>query len=297
MNNLPTVVLATILSVGFSMQVCAAKPPTKEPIQRSPGCVTNKGEIKPYVNFVSSPSYPPIPSGATEFEIPTGDTCAHLSILRLPAGFTLRVAPGVSTIQWQVDQIQFGPGATFDLSASPVKSAKPPKPQTEGQADYCAKGDRGANGVAGKDGGNAANLIITGVQAITNSSGGLWVRNDGGPGQDSGDSGDGQHGGGHWGRWPNECERHDGGPPGDVLKPGRGGSPSVVSITNYPNLISTSAASKSKSPIKVTKVPAPSGACGPSTRPPGAVANTGAIVVFGQPGCNGIPGTRGQPGG
>jgi len=259
--------------------------------------VSPLGKIEPFREFVAVPSYPQIPDGATNFEIPARDSCAHLALLKLPAGFILQVAPGVSTIQWQVDQIQFEPGATFDLSASQIKPSKPAKPPTEAQADYCARGNQGANSIGGKNGGNAVNLIITGVQAITNSSGGLWIRNDGGPGQDAGDSGDGQRGGGHWGTWPNECQRHDGGPPGHLLPPGRGGSTSVTSITNYPNLAPTSRALAGKKPVKMTKIPAASGACGPSSRPPGAVSNTGAIVVFGQPGCDGKPGTRGMPGG
>jgi hypothetical protein len=225
--------------------------------------------------------YPVLNPGQTEYVIQPGDAKITMEKLHIPSGVTLKAAPGVTTIEWYVETIVFGPTATIDLSTASGKPGKASNgPLPPGQAGYCTKGAGGGNGQAGAGGPAGASLTLRDVRNIENQ-GSLWIKTDGGPGGDGGDGGRGQQGGGPDHRFLHGCDAEIGGPGGNGGGGGAGGPTSPIKIvfrTHHPNPHFISGCSQT---------------CDPSTRPPGASGNSGVVAIWGSPGCGGTGGAAG----
>jgi hypothetical protein len=236
--------------------------------------------------------WPPNAVEGGTYVVKPDEQTKEIPYLKLPRGFTILFDPAIEEIHWTVAKMEFGIGATIDLSpphmaVSPGTSGADvvgrPAPGAPGQP-----GGRGGNGKQGRDGRNLT-LNITEFEP----HGSLWIKTDGGAGGPGGRGGNGQLGG------PPNCGimgiQRTGGGQGGVGGPGgdggRGGSPSFVrvSITKIPEHDSSNWLTYPQAAGSDLK-------CGPSERPPGLMDDEGRIVVFGRPGCGGPAGVGGAPG-
>jgi hypothetical protein len=214
----------------------------------------------------------------------------------LPAGFRLSLADDVSGISWQIGLLEFGVGASFDISAVPPPPPDippgghlpepfdpwpppPDQPDMPGQADYHRTGAAGLGGQNGRPGnsGRPLNWLVTSQLA----SGSLWIITNGGIGGPGGRGGKGQLGGGSKCDGDGQSNGGDGGRGGPGGDGGKGGATSTVSI----QINSLSAGST------LTLV-ATAGYCGSAFPPSSWTENydDGRIVVWGAPGCGGYNG-------
>ncbi|TIX46034.1 MAG: hypothetical protein E5V36_03235 [Mesorhizobium sp.] len=209
------------------------------------------------------------------------DESQHVSIdlLYIPTGVTLRPAPGVLSIDWDVRVLKFGRNATFDLSAPQTKPPAPPQPVDYNQALDGHPGVAGDAGTKGASGAPGVSLTLRGIERIE-FDGSLWVRTDGGPGGDGGLGGSGQHGGGRkpyfWGR-----RARPGGPGGIGGQGGPGGATSSIRWSFK----------EGDNPYALRSVL--SEGCAPSSRPE---INESSIAIYGAGGCGGQGGPGGPPG-
>jgi hypothetical protein len=235
----------------------------------------------------------PWPSGAVEggtYVVQPQEREKVISYLKLPRNFTLSLDPSIEEIHWTVTKMEFGSGATIDLSSPRTIPAPGPSGQdVPGQPGVGMPGMQGGRGSAGINGRNGRTMTLRVTELTPHGS--LWIRTDGGLGGSGGRGGNGQLGG------PSSCGliaggRVDGGPGGsggDGGEGGRGGSTSTVdiSIDKIPGRSTTGwVATVTDSTLK----------CGPSERPEGLMEDDGRIVIYGHPGCAGIGGTGGAPG-
>lgn len=224
-------------------------------------------------------------------------TIASGGVLFLPDKFTINVASDVDQINWQFDKIQFGNGATFDLSREGLKQ-KPAKAANGSSTLTCFKsphecdrtvddisdGGKGGNGVTGQLGINGTVLTLR-VHSLP-SSGSLWVKTDGGQGGPGGDGGNGGRG-----DWANSSGVHfhrggNGGDGGNAGQGGYGGNSGVVRIEIL---------DPQSNQVEREILSSCSGGFGPTTnRPPNTEGDAaGAMIVFGNPG---LGGANGDPG-
>ncbi len=237
--------------------------------------------------------FPVIQPGQTSYTIsPAEASGLVINTLYLPDGFTLKVDPSVKSVDWIVDKIVIGVGATIDLSAPQTKPARAPNGVAPPpQASWCATGATGAAGDKGVAGLSGVKLTIHNVGSIDNH-GSLWIKSDGGPGGDGGNGGNGQQGGGRrsvvGGGGPffhgGGCNAAGGGAGGAGGSAGAGGQTSIVTIS-FQNA--------GAAPITNGGV---SAQCGPSQRPASVQGATGVIVIWGAPGCPGASGSAGAHG-
>jgi hypothetical protein len=226
------------------------------------------------------------PAGSGNEYVVTRENAANLRIERLvlPDNFTLRVAPDVRAIVWDVGTLEFGANATIDLSAPqdvPAKAADGGTPS--GRAVACTAGGPGHDGAPGQAGSIGVSLTFRGVTRIVNS-GSLWIRTDGGPGGAGGDGGAGQQGGAPRKELiSSHCGAAAGGQGGSGGNGGLGGATADVVIVTAKG-----------QPLDLPRDC--QATCGRSQRPGAASGDTGVIATWGGPGCGGAGGRAG-PGG
>jgi hypothetical protein len=231
---------------------------------------------------VRGQTFPPIKLGDTSYTITAADAHGIIKTVYLPKNFTLKVAPGVTLIDWTVDTIRTEEGVTIDLSASPLKPAKAADgASVPGQAPSCDNGGAGGAGRPGIAGAPGVSLTIHNLSNFDNQ-GSVWIRTDGGPGGDGGNGGNGQLGGGAKTTFLNGCSAGWNGAAGAAGTGGAGGATGKVNI-NF----------KDGTPAITSGADAPG--CAPTQIP--AEGNTGKITIWGAPGCPGQSGATGKCGG
>ena len=207
--------------------------------------------------------------------------------IRLPANFTLTLAPDVDRIDWTVGRIEFGVGCTLDLSAAvPIHArlvpAEPPV-RTSPHRDYFQPGLQGFDGGVGTDGVPGIPMKLDALAAGTRGC--LWIRTDGDAGGPGGKGGKGQTSGGTKCAGTGQLKGASGGKGGTGGTGGKGGATSDVTITLH------------SLPVGYELRPAAcASACGRSTRPSNANSDDGRIVIWGAPGCGGAGGAGGTAG-
>jgi hypothetical protein len=254
-------------------------------------------------------TFPPI-DGTGQYTI-TVDVAKGLSVdtLSLPDNFILKVAPGVTEVEWWVTHIVVGANVTIDLSVpqqyiqwktifknpdgSPYQPifpipAGPPGTRgadTLGQAEYCQPGAGGGAGGKGSDGLNGVSFTLHNVKSMSVES--LWINTSGGAGSSGGQGGHGQTGGGHRSQWVpgslHSCDAADGGPGGAGGAGGKGGDSATVALID--------------SQVKFPAPNCPAECTAPASRPPSAKGNSKIIVIYGTVGCGGNGGLGGSGGG
>lgn len=238
------------------------------------------------VDQAAAQTFPPIQPGQTSYVIkPEEANGLIIGTLYLPKDFTLKVDPGVRSINWSVSVLKFDDGATIDLSAPEQQAAgggDGGKPQPQG--GYCTQGQAGQPGGNGAPGLSGVNLTISNLAPI-NSQGTLWIKTDGQPGGNGGNGGDGQTGGGHKSvraglGGGGSCGAGGGGDPGRPGAGGAGGPTGKVTLIY---------AGQSQGTTPNTVLPN----CGHSQRPD---VPAGAIMISGRPGCPGASGRSGNHG-
>ena len=279
-TNMPTT------SVGNTTVV----PPPQQPAQDSQGSVFQVKRLLAGTTFPDGA----VPGGT--YTVTRADAALQSGgVLFIPDNFTINVAPDVDQINWQFDRIEFGKGATFDLSRQKT-NLKPAKAAAGSSTLKCFKSDqecdhtvnnisdggnggRGAAGQVGLDG----TVLALRVHSLP-SSGSLWVRTDGGQGGPGGDGGDG--GRGDWGNCSGVFFHRggNGGNGGDAGQGGHGGNSGVVRVEVF---------DPQSGQVQSAVLSSCSGNFGPATRPPSANGDTGTIVVFGNPGIGGPNGISG----
>ena len=237
---------------------------------------TNATEVQTLSKF------PPLAPGQKTYVIQENEASGLIiRNLVIPDGVTLKLAPGVSGIDWTVLEISFGKNSTIDLSASdhvPAQAADgaPPPPQ----APYCKIGVSGSPGAKGADGADGHSLTLRSIKRVE-LKGSLWIKTDGGPGGNGGNGAQAQQGGGPRKR-PFGCDAAPGQVGGRGGDGGNGGSTSRILLTfagQAPDI---------RSGISQD--------CGTSSRPNGATGDSGIVSIFGAGGCGGRPGAGGPMG-
>ncbi len=228
-----------------------------------------------------------LPEGG-ELVVGRGDAMRDIGRLSIPKNATIRFAPDVEYVSWAVGTLEFGEGATIDLSAPVDSGGTPHAPPIEGQLPHGVAGAAGLAGGMGREGRPGRTFSMQ-VRAGRPFSGSLWIRTDGAPGTPGGNGGKGQRGGTSscgkcLGLGPDEPKTNGGrgGAGGQGGSGGFGGDTSQVHLN-----------------LPVYSLARCRPACGVSTRPDLANGNDGRIVVFGAPGCGGAAGAggRGESGG
>lgn len=239
---------------------------------------------------LSAQTWPPEAAEGGTYTAKPGDQNLTIDHIRLPKNFTINFPGDFKIVEWNARTFEFGENCTIDLS---------PGPPTEiggndliaidiRQPDWGLPGRKGKDGPPGKPGRAGITFTLNVGTIVANGS--LWIRTDGERGGYGGSGWAGGLGGGS--RCKNLVQDgRDGGPGGaggDAGPGGAGGATARVRI----NATVTPPRGRIR-PVACRSQ------CGQSTRPSSANGNTGAIVIWGAPGCGGKAGYpgRGGPGG
>ena len=219
---------------------------------------------------------------------PSNFPSRRINLLKIPDNSTIAITGDVSL---QVDTLHYGSNATITLTPNVnmhtnimFEDLHQPPPATEHQASYCTHGNIGRTGNAGKAGPPGYTLTMFGIKQVIGQGGNLWIETDGVSGEYGGYGGDGQKGGGHEGGIGG-CGGKPGGAGGYGGKGGAGGDSATVIIRQADGV-----------DLPVIRF-GDGNTCPPSGRPHAASDGSGAIVISGLSGCDGLDGPRGQPGG
>lgn len=126
--------------------------------------------------------YPPASAPNGEFVVPASDATKTIGSLCLPDGFVLRFASDVDKVKWTVGTLEYGLGATVDLTkAGGTGTSGGDGTGYDGQvATHGATGAHGQVGGTGGEGKSGVELTML-VKRVVNP-GALWVRTDGSSG-------------------------------------------------------------------------------------------------------------------
>jgi len=246
--------------------------------------------------------WPPNAQPKGTYIVSAGYSSFIFDYVYLPAGFRLSLDHDVQGINWQVRLLEFGVGASFDISAAPpppfhmqtdVSNPFPPphtwpeppaQPDMPGQPYYHRPGAPGLPGLDGHPGNAGRPLYWLVTSQVMKGS--LWIITNGGSGGPGGKGGKGQLGGGDRCDGVGYSDGGDGGRGGRGGDGGKGGPTSTVQIQI--NSLPTGF---------ILRPDATAGYCGSASSPAPWTegADDGRIVVWGAPWLRRVQRARGDP--
>jgi hypothetical protein len=236
--------------------------------------------------------WPPGAVRGGEYVVSERDANKTIDFLKLPDDFTLLVDSSVKEVNWTVHKLEFGEGATIDVSAP--RTTIPPAPHGADAGVSQSSGANGADGGPGAPGLAGPSGISLNLEVDTlEMHGNLWIRTDGASGGAGGRGGNGQLGGGA------SCgslgtSHVSGGRGGNGGPGGRGGDGGATSKVRL--IIHSMVGDHQSTGVSYVSRPACSSVCGRSTRPADLNKDDGKITIYGQSGCGGPGGFGGAPG-
>jgi len=241
---------------------------------------------------IDGSSWPP---GAVEggtYVVGPDDADKTIEYLKAPDNFTLLFDSSIKDVKWVVHKLEFGKGATIDLSAP--QTTIPPAPSGVDLLPQVIPSADGKDGGPGRDGTAGPNGVTLHLE-IDNlvPHGNLWIRTDGAQGGPGGRGGNAQMGGGATCGilGASHADGGRGGRGGPGGKGGPGGSTSRVQLVVHSLL-----GGAQEQGMTHSVGPMCSRVCGRSVRPPDLIGDDGKILVYGEPGCGGLGGFGGAPG-
>lgn len=217
-----------------------------------------------------------------------GDQNLSVPHIKLPKNFTITFPRDFGPVVWTAETFEFGENCTIDLSPSLpdyvgggdlIAIRIPPQP------DWGLEGGKGDDGSPGKPGPSGVSFTLRVTRIVP--AGSLWIKTDGERGTNGSFGRPGGLGGGS--RCKNLVQDgRDGGRGGNGGNGGPGG--------NGGNTAAVMIRAAHLLPHQIIKPVACQRECGKSTRPESANGDTGAIVIWGAPGCGGNGGPPGSGG-
>lgn len=245
-------------------------------------------------------TWPPNAQDGGWYMAQPGDENLTVDHIKLPNHFLITFPWNVTAVKWRARDFEFGEGCMIGLM--PVRTWKPGEPPVlppvvvfappvASDKGYGQNGNRGNDGAQGERGHDGISFTLD-VDRVA-PKGSLWILTSGESGGPGGGGSNGGSGGGS--RCINGTSPGDdggrGGDGGNAGSGGRGGDTSAVRIR-----IADLASRSLVSPVACSTTPPCSYAARDVPWPESAKGNTGAIVIWGAPGCGGNPGPAGLGG-